>query len=109
MKKLLVLMCMAGALLMFGCVTYRTPVMPPIGIIFEDVTAPLDHNMNSTKALTKKGSAESMSILTLIATGDCSINSAAKDGNLETIHFADYHYYNILGVLQRFTVTVYGE
>ena len=109
MKKLLLLLCVAGALLMFGCVTYSAPVMPPIGIIFEDVNAPLDQDMNPTQALDKSGSAQAMSILNLFATGDCSINSAAKDGGLKTIHYADYHYYNILSVIQRFTVTVYGE
>jgi hypothetical protein len=109
MKKLLLLLCMAGLMLTFGCVTYSAPVMPPIGLIFEDVNAPLDANMDATLALDKSGSAESMSILSLFATGDCSINTAAKDGDLETIHYADYHYFNIIGIIQRFTVTVYGE
>ena len=109
MKKLLLLLCMAGVMLTFGCITYRAPVMPPMGIIFEDVNAPLDANMDATQALDKSGSAQAMSILNLFAKGDCSINAAAQDGGLETIHYADYHYFNVLSIIQRFTVTVYGE
>ena len=51
----------------------------------------------------------STSILSLIAYGDCSTTTAARDGNLSTISYADYHFYNIIGIYQTFTVTVYGE
>lgn len=109
MKKMMLLTCLAALFVTTGCIGYNAPVMPPVGLFFEDVSAPLDVDMHVTQALQKKGSASSVSVLWLFAFGDCSINTAARDGNVNTIHYADYSYFNILGVYQSFEVHVYGD
>ncbi|MCX7001499.1 MAG: TRL-like family protein [Candidatus Sumerlaeota bacterium] len=97
-------------MLLAGCATgYRSDVIPPFGLIYADYKAPMDWNVNGTKMGSKTGIAESTSILGLIALGDCSINTAAKNGNIQTINHADYSYMNVLGVYQSFKTTVYGE
>jgi hypothetical protein len=45
----------------------------------------------------------------LIATGDASIDSAAKSAGIKTIHHVDYQSKSILGLYAEFTVIVYGE
>jgi hypothetical protein len=91
-----------------GC-GYVAPVVPPMGLIYSDISAPLDTNMVSTPTSSREGSATSSSILGLIAMGDCSVNSAARAGGLTRVDYADYSYTNILFIYQTFTVTVYGE
>lgn len=109
MKKLMLLAGMAALLMSTGCIGYNAPVVPPVGLLFENVSAPLDADMNVTQVHQKKGTAGSISILWLFAFGDCSTNAAARDGNVQTIHYADYSYMNVIGVYQSFKVSVYGE
>jgi hypothetical protein len=45
----------------------------------------------------------------LVATGDASIEAAAKSAGITKIHHVDYHSKNILGIIGTFTVMVYGE
>lgn len=90
-----------------GC--YSAPVMPPLGWVFMDVTAPLDIDQSESAVGTKSGKASSMSILGLVAVGDCSIESAAQDGGITTIQGADYEFFHILGIYQSFTTVVHGE
>jgi len=85
------------------------PVVPPVGFLFEQVSAPLDIDTQKTTLGVKTGEASSVGILGLIAFGDCSIASAAKNGNLSEINHADYKFLNVLGVFQQFTVTAYGN
>ncbi|GAB4315890.1 MAG: hypothetical protein Kow0059_08190 [Candidatus Sumerlaeia bacterium] len=108
MKKAFMLL-MASLVLTTGCIGYVAPVMPPVGLIFESVSAPLDTDMQQTQASPKEGEASSICVLWLFAFGDCSIQKAARDGNITTINYADYSYLNILGFFQSFTVHVYGE
>ena len=57
----------------------------------------------------KVGVAECTSILALVATGDASIEAAAKNGNIKEIKYVDWHVENILGVYGKYTTTVYGD
>ena len=108
MKKLVMLLVIAClGLGLVGC--YCTPVMPPMGIIYSEYKAPLDPDMEETRLGDKVGTAEVTTFLGLIATGDCSIQAAATDGGIQTINYADYEYFNVLGVYQRFVVMVYGQ
>ena len=109
MKRLSLLLVLGALLLTVGCATYRAPVMPPGGLLFMAVSAPLDTDMESTPANKKVGEASAMSVFNIIAFGDCSIAEAAEDGNLTKIDYADYSYLNILGLFQSFTTKVYGE
>jgi len=93
-----------------GCQLYRTPVMPPAGVIVSNLKAPLSADNNGvTVTAAKKGSATVENYLGIISVGDCSINAAADKGDLKTVSYADYEYFNVLGVYQKFTVNVYGN
>ena len=108
MKKLLLCLglvaCLAG---LTGCMT--APVVPPLGMAFSEIKAPLDIDYTSSDVTGKSGVAESMSVLGLVAIGDASANAAAKAGGINTINHADYEYFNVLGVYQRYRTVVYGK
>jgi hypothetical protein len=100
-------LCVVAAL-WAGC--YSTPVMPPSGMIYSGYKAPLQAELEGQAVVDKSGEASSGSILGLIAWGDCSLQTAAKQGGLSTMNYADYSYLNVIfGIYQRFTVTVYGK
>ncbi|MGK7396055.1 MAG: TRL-like family protein [Candidatus Cyclobacteriaceae bacterium M3_2C_046] len=104
-KTLTVVSVLALSSLLFsGCAFVGSPVL---GSIYTDVQAPLAATSNSVG--TKVGTAEATSILGIVATGDASINQAAKNGNITSISHVDYHATSILGVYATFTVMVYGE
>jgi len=108
LRSFVSLAAVAGvALISTGCL--RAPVVPPYGIIYSDIQAPLDHDFDRTVVPTRSGSSESISILGLVAIGDASIHAAAQDGGLSVIHTADYEYMNILGVYQKYVTVVRGE
>lgn len=92
-----------------GCL--QAPVVPPTGIIYSGVQAPLDYeNAESQVAPSlKEGRASSHNILGLVAYGDSSLEAAAAQGNITTAHTADYDYFNVLFVYQRYTTIVRGE
>jgi hypothetical protein len=106
-KVLCLLLAFGGVILLQGC--YCAPVKPAPGYIFSEYRAPLDIDFDPTMVTSKSGMSESTSILGLIATGDCSAKTAAANGGIGKIHHADYEFYNILGVIQRFRTVVYGE
>ena len=89
-----------------GCVAYSTS--PVTGILFTDVKAPITATASDAAAL-KSGSATVNSVLGLIATGDASIETAAKSGGITKIHHVDYSSKSWLGIYAVYTVTVYGE
>ena len=105
MRLLLASICLLAAT---GCY-YSAPVIPPMGMAFADVSAPIDIDAEATPVSAKVGEAEAMSILGLVALGDCSIDAAAKAGGLTTVEYLDYHYFNIIGVYQTFTTRAYGK
>jgi len=107
MKKLVC--CIFASAFLFGCTNMSAPVMPPSGLIYQNISAPLDVDMEETKAPSKSGRASSYSILWLFAWGDCSIATAAKDGDIKIIETADYEYTNFLGIYQSFTLVAHGE
>jgi hypothetical protein len=41
--------------------------------------------------------------------GDVSLEAAARDGDLRTVHYADYEYLNVLFIFTRMKITAYGE
>lgn len=90
-----------------GCL--RAPVIPPQGWIYSEFKAPLDIDYNKTPVTGKMGSAESISILGCVALGDASAKEAAARGGITTIEHADYSYFNVLGVIQRYNTVVYGQ
>lgn len=103
MKKLLFVSVIAMFLLS-GCAMVQSPVF---ATLYTDVKAPLAVTGNS--GASKVGTAEANSILGIVATGDASIDAAAKSAGITKIHHVDYEAKNILGFYATFTVYVYGE
>lgn len=98
----------AMVLSLTGCLT--APFVPPPGMAFSQISAPLDVDFQNTDLSgLKKGTAETISILGLFATGDVSSQAAAQNGGITKIMHADYEYFNVLGVFQKTTVIVYGK
>ena len=108
MKRLLAIVLLAGCLLSLNACLVA-PVVPPIGMVFSDLKAPLDIDYDKTAVSGKQGVSESTSILGLVALGDASASAAAEQGHIKIINHADYEYYNVLGVYQRYRTVVYGE
>ena len=95
----------AGALLLAGCIS--APFQPPMGII-SSTQAPLSTEGN-WEVGSKTGTASSTCVLGLYATGDCSISTAARNGDLKKVTHVDYAYENVIGIWQKATVIVHGE
>jgi len=101
MKKVLLLITLAT--MITGCATQI-----PYGMILIDNTLPMQVGDNSVKS-EKVGTATSKSYLAMIATGDCSIEAACKNGGITKISHVDWKVKNTLGFIGEYTTTVYGE
>ena len=103
MKKIFALMLMASML--GGCAAVDTPVT---GFMYANVKAPMAVNQAGEKPQ-RVGRASVRSILGILATGDASIATAARNGGIREIHYVDYEAQNFFGVLAEYTVVVYGN
>lgn len=107
MKHLLLTLSLVSVTMLSGC--YYAPVVPPMGYLIAQTTAPLDTDMDGLDLSSlDKGSSTNINILGCIAVGDCSIAEAARNGNLKEVNHADYTYTNIFGIYQSFTTHAYG-
>ncbi|MBN2297127.1 MAG: TRL-like family protein [Deltaproteobacteria bacterium] len=93
----------AALFLINGC---ATPV--PVGVVYTELKLPITATGESGKNL-KVGTAECISVLGLVATGDASIQEAMDDGGITKISHIDWEVKNILGILGRYKVVVYGQ
>lgn len=100
------LTCLALLVFVAGC--YSAPVMPPLGSAYTKVQAPLDVDYNKS-AVGGSGHATAQNVLGLVTWGDCSAAAAAANGGISTIDGADYEFFTILGVYQKFTTIVHGN
>lgn len=108
MRKLALLFAVAlVAFSVAGCLV--APVVPPLGMFYTSIEAPLDVDFQQTSLGTKVGQSSCISVLGLVATGDASSQAAAEEGGLTTILGADYNYLNVLGIYQSYTTIVYGD
>ncbi len=126
---------LACGLLVSGCATAMTPIWG----LYTDVKGPLQATSlaaggggqargtlpagtpadqqagaagttpTTTAAPLKVGSATATSILGIVATGDASIEAAARNGGITRIHHVDHHTKNIVLLYSEFTTVVYGE
>lgn len=104
MKKLLtVVFACATVLYVSGC---ASPY--PVGVIYSEFKSPLAVTSNNGTAL-KVGTAECESYFGLIATGDASIEAAKKSVGITKVYHVDWQVKNVLGVIGKYKVTVYGE
>ena len=107
MKRLIAVAgCFSLLLMLVGCAA-------PYGAggIYSDFSAPMSAPTDETGLVpgSKTGKAEMINILGWVATGDASITAAAKNGGIKKIKTADFHFHNILGIIQKTTTTVTGE
>ena len=107
MKKILPAL-ITVVLLCSGLMGCATATMPVSGVMYGNVKAPMTGTAAQGEA-TLVGRASVRSILGLIASGDASIHTAARNGGITEIHYVDYESQNFFGVLAEFTVVVYGN
>ncbi len=101
--KLMALLGLLAFVPMFmGCATAY-----PVGSLYTEVKLPVA--VESDARALKTGTAECMSILGLIATGDASLNTAMRNGNITKVSHVDWEARNILGIIGNYKLTVYGE
>ncbi len=104
-------------LFLTGCVSMSSfkAFRPPDGILFSLVKVPLTTNFDSTPVCSKYGEASTIYIHDAILTGldfafrGCDIKRAAENGGITTVEYADYEYFQILGVVGIMKVKAYGK
>ena len=80
------------------------------GAIFTGTTFPSGDKVKlDSETVSKQGKSSCYSVFALVAFGDCSINSAMKDGGITKIHHVDSKSTNILFFMYRYDTIVYGE
>lgn len=104
---LLVIVILCAAL--SGCAGVFAPVVPPTGMLFTQISAPIDTDMEETTLGSKQGKASTACVLGLVAFGDGSVYTAARDGNISRIDHVDYSFLNVLYLFSMYTTIVYGE
>ncbi len=103
MKGIIATLGLAGSLLLLsGCGGGHLG-----GAIYSDYTAPTTATSSSNAS--KEGQAVCTSILGLVAIGDCSIDTAAKNGSVSTIKSVDSKVWSILGIYTTVTTIVKGN
>ena len=103
MKKLLTGIAILAAVVLTGC---ATPY--PQGLAYLQLKLPVAVSGDKAANL-KVGKAECRSVLGLVATGDASIDAAAKNGGITVIHHVDWEVENVFGLLGIYRCVVYGE
>lgn len=104
MKRTILPAALFTIVLMTSCAQVKAPLT---GLLYSDLKTPFAVTGNSGS--TKVGTAEAGSILGLVATGDASIETAAKSAGITKVHHVDEHSSCILGIIGKYKVVVYGE
>ncbi len=99
MKKLLLILLLS----LSACATST-----PQGIVYTEVKLPINVTSNG-QAYARTGVAECKSVMGLVAFGDCSIETAKKQGGVSKVYHVDWEARNILGILGEYRLIVYGE
>jgi len=87
-----------------GCATAY-----PVGALYTELKLPVGATSNSADARQKVGVATCTSVLSLVTTGDASIQAAMKNGGITKVSHVDWEVKNILGIYGEYKTTVYGE
>ncbi len=104
-KNFLILASMAfAAAVITSCGAVKSPIG---GGAYMDIKDGLTVTGNSGSS--KVGTAKATGYVGLIATGDASIDAAAKAGGITSISYVDYHSTSILGIINTYTTIVYGK
>lgn len=102
MKRLLAGGAIAATLGLSGC---ATPF--PVGGLYTELDLPIAVTANGEAS--RSGVATCRSVLALVATGDCSIETAKRNGGITDVTHVDWKARNILGVIGDYELTVYGN
>ncbi len=83
----------------------------PIGLIYSNVTVPLDSNFDSTPVAAQRGRADAKTVQyrLRIDWGDISVGTIAAESGLERVYYADLRTLRILRFWTRRFLTIYGE
>ncbi|UOR64013.1 TRL-like family protein [Helicobacter pylori] len=87
--------------LMSGCASYQ-----PTGALVTMVTMPVSGN---DVQYSKEGRASCWSFFSLVATGNCSVEKAAKSGGVTKIKMVSRETNNFLGIVGKYTTIVQGD
>lgn len=103
-----------GALVLPGCIQFRSPVQLPYGAIYSNYKVPLTTNFDSTPCLPSRVGRANTFFLRLpftvgLAFDDASIERAAQNGNIREVHYADVEFTQVMGVWGTYETIVYGE
>jgi hypothetical protein len=79
----------------------------PMGALYTQLKLPVAVTSNGVGK--KEGVAECKSILALVATGDCSIEAAKKNGGITKVTNVDWEAESVLGIIGNYKLRVYGE
>jgi len=80
------------------------------GCVYTNIKQPLDTDVATTTLGAKVGTAQSESVLWMVAWGDGGTAAAAKNGGIRTINHMDQEVFLILfGLYTRTTTIVYGD
>lgn len=106
MKKMGFFILLIGICMLVGCATPYSG-----GIWFSEIDVPMSSPDDSSglQVGSKVGTSQMINYLGLIATGNASMQAAAKNGGIRHIKTADYHFTSILGIVNTTTTTVTGD
>ena len=104
MKNKLKMLCVAGAVMTLTGCAYSMP----IGAFYTDVELPISATAASSSS-PKRGEASCVSYVSVYLKGDCSIETAKKNGKITTVTSVDWHYDSILGIVNNYKVIVHGK
>ncbi|NDW18885.1 hypothetical protein D0T53_08160 [Dysgonomonas sp. 216] len=104
MKKLFLSCAVVASLALSSC----GAAFGPVGALYTDVTMKNDIVDGATLG-SKVGKSEAKSYLGLIAIGDAGVEAAAKAAGIKKISHVDMHTNSILGIINTYTLVVYGE
>jgi hypothetical protein len=80
------------------------------GCAYVDIKTPFDQDLDRTELGSKRGTAEAYSLFWLVAWGDASYATAAKNGGIKILRHADQEVRQVLfGLYTRWRVVVYGD
>ncbi len=101
-------------LLLAGCISPpRAEFRPPEGFIFSSYKAPLVLDFDNSKVSNRRGDACTEAFHDILITlmsfgwGDCSADTASRNGRLTQIGAADYEYLSFCRIYGKTTVHVY--
>jgi hypothetical protein len=96
---------LVGGLAIAGMISGCASPMP-MGALYTELKLPVTATGTAGR---KEGTAECQSVLGLVATGDCSIETAKKNGGISKVSAVDWEAKNILGILGQYKIHVFGE